>query len=241
MIRALIATAAVCCVSVSLAETLTAPTYQPNDRWTYRVTEEKGPSGWSQSSIEFKVIRASGSSLYFSTHPLGSTQPPKELVEGLDWSRRRDVNGHETVVNQPLAFPLTVGQTWEIHYVEQHPNKAHRSEEWVHHYTVIGHEGVDVPAGHFDAIKVEAEGRWTAELEPTQTVAQSAQTSANGTTMVTQAAKTEAEPVAGRTYKAFWYVPSVKRWVKSVEEYYSAGGVRNERYTQELESVDLHP
>jgi hypothetical protein len=28
----------------------------------------------------------------------------------------------------------------------------------------------------------------------------------------------------------------VKHWVKSVEEYYSNGGARNERYTQELES-----
>jgi hypothetical protein len=40
----------------------------------------------------------------------------------------------------------------------------------------------------------------------------------------------------GRTYKAFWYAPEVKRWVKSVEEYYGSGGVRNESYTTELES-----
>ena len=45
--------------------------------------------------------------------------------------------------------------------------------------------------------------------------------------------------VAGRTYKAFWYVPEVRRWVKSVEEYYGSGGVRNERYTDELESFQL--
>jgi hypothetical protein len=43
--------------------------------------------------------------------------------------------------------------------------------------------------------------------------------------------------VSGRTYKAFWYVPEVRRWVKSVEQYYGSGGVRNERYTGELESV----
>jgi hypothetical protein len=45
--------------------------------------------------------------------------------------------------------------------------------------------------------------------------------------------------VSGRTYKAFWYVPEVRRWVKSVEEYYGSGGVRNERYTAELESFKL--
>jgi hypothetical protein len=31
----------------------------------------------------------------------------------------------------------------------------------------------------------------------------------------------------------------VKRWVKSVEEYYSSGGVRNERITQELDAFTL--
>ena len=36
---------------------------------------------------------------------------------------------------------------------------------------------------------------------------------------------------AGYRYKAFWYVPEVGRWAKSVEEYYGSNGVRNERYT----------
>jgi hypothetical protein len=34
-------------------------------------------------------------------------------------------------------------------------------------------------------------------------------------------------------------VPKVKRWVKSVEEYYGANGVRNERYTSELETYKV--
>jgi hypothetical protein len=54
--------------------------------------------------------------------------------------------------------------------------------------------------------------------------------------MTTQVENTAERQTSGRLYKAFWYVPEVKRWVKSVEEYYSSGGVRNERYTQELES-----
>jgi hypothetical protein len=112
----------------------------------------------------------------------------------------------------------------------------------VHHkYTVIGFETIEVPAGKFNALKVEAEGQWIAELEPMQTVVQGAQTSADATSMVTQAQRTRSEPVSGRTYKAFWYAPEVKRWVKSVEEYYNAGGARNERYTEELESYKVDP
>ncbi len=88
-------------------------------------------------------------------------------------------------------------------------------------------------------MKVEEEGHWTAELEPMQTVVQGAQSTPGSTAMVTQTQTTKAEPVAGRTYKAFWYVPEVKRWVKSVEEYYSASGIRSARYTQELESYQV--
>jgi len=39
-----------------------------------------------------------------------------------------------------------------------------------------------------------------------------------------------------RLYKAFWYVPEIKRWMKSVEEDYSNGGVRSIRRTMELHS-----
>ncbi|HLZ99284.1 MAG TPA: hypothetical protein VKP66_15210 [Steroidobacteraceae bacterium] len=63
-------------------------------------------------------------------------------------------------------------------------------------------------------------------LEPDQTVAQS---NADGTSMSTQVQNIKEKTVTGRTYKAFWYVPEVKRWVRSVEEYYGNGGVRNER------------
>jgi hypothetical protein len=104
---------------------------------------------------------------------------------------------------------------------------------------VVGYESVEVPAGKFNALKIEAEGRWTAELEPTQTVVQGAESNSAGTSITSQTQKTADKTVSGRTYKAFWYVPEVRRWVKSVEEYYGSGGVRNERYTGELESFKL--
>ncbi len=143
------------------------------------------------------------------------------------------------MVNRPLSFPLNTGKAWEVRYAEPHPNKMFRSEEWDNKYTVIGYETVEVPAGKFNALKIEAEGRWTAELEPAQSVVQGAQVTAEGTSMTTQVQKTTDKTVSGRTYKAFWYVPEARRWVKSVEEYYGSGGVRNERYTGELESFKL--
>jgi len=221
------------------ADGVNAPAIKAGDTWTYKTTTEKGTSGWVQSHDETTVSRVTSSSIYYTVKTSGSTQPEKELFAGADWSRVRDIDGKETVINKPLSFPLVAGKVWEVHYTEQHPNKMHRSEEWNNKYTVVGYESVEVPAGKFNALKIEAEGRWTAELEPTQTVVQGAQLNAGGTTMVTEAQKTTDKTVSGRTYKAFWYVPEVKRWVKSVEEYYSSGGVRNEKYTGELESFKL--
>jgi hypothetical protein len=229
--------------SVSVgAQNINVPSVKAGDTWTYKATTEKGTTGWNQTRDETTVSRVTTSTIYYTLKVSGSTQPEKELFAGADWSRSRDVNGKEAVVNKPLSFPLTPGKTWELHYTEQQPNnKAHRSEEFDTKYTVVGYEAVEVPAGKFNALKIEAEGHWTAELEPSQTVVQGAQSSAAGVSMVTQTQKTTDKTTSGRTYKAFWYVPEVRRWVKSVEEYYSSNGVRNEKYTGELESFSLTP
>jgi len=224
------------CAALAAADTATAPVVRAGDTWIYRDTTEKGPNGWSQTRDEVTVSRVTSSSIYFATKPTGSSQAPRESFSGLDWSRVRDVDGKETVVNRPLQFPLAVGKAWDLEYTEQHPNKKFKSEQWQHKYKVVGIETVTVPAGKFEAIKIEEEGHWTAELEPAQSVSQGAQVTPEATTLVTQTEKARTEPTSGRTYKAFWYVPEYKRWVKSVEEYYSSGGVRNERYTAELES-----
>lgn len=223
----------------ALGQSIEAPAIKAGDTWTYRNTQEKGPSGWNQTHDEITVTRATSSSIYISLKQSGTTQAPRELILGADWGRVRDLNGKETVVNKPLSFPLSTGKTWELQYTEQHPNKVHRYEQWSNKFVVVGYETVETPAGKFNAIKIESEGKWVAELEPSQSVVQGAQSAQNGTTMVTQVQKTNADTVSGRTYKAFWYAPEAKRWVKSVEEYYGSNGVRNERYSSDLESFKV--
>jgi hypothetical protein len=212
------------------------PTVNVGDTWTYRTTTERGAAGWSQTDEEIKVTRVTPTAILVATKPNGSTQPPKEVLVGPDWSRMRDVNGKETVVNRPLSFPLSDDKSWDVVYTEENPNKHHKSEKFDNHFRVVGYETVEVPAGKFRALKIESEGHWQAQVAPGQSIAQGAETGQGGATLVTQVQKTEEHQTSGRLYKAFWYVPEVKRWVKSVEEYYSSGGVRNERYSQELES-----
>jgi hypothetical protein len=224
----------------ALGETVNAPAVKPGDTWTYRNTTEKSPTGWSQVLEEITVARVTPTSIYFTTKPPGSALPPRETFTGADWSRVRDIGGQETLVGRPLSFPLAVGKTWELEYTDTNPgNKEHRSEHFHLAYSVSGRETVEVPAGRFDAFKVEADGRWTAELAPAQKVVQSAQSTTAGTSMATETQNTQSGQRSGRLYREIWYVPAVKRWVKAVEEYYSSGGIRNERVTVELESFKL--
>jgi hypothetical protein len=233
-----VAVAQVAASHSALAQSFDPPSVKAGDSWTYRDVTEKGANGWVQTEDQITVSRVTASSIYYSARQSGSTQAPRDRIAGRDWSRSRDVNGKETVVNRPLSFPLAPGKTWELEYREERPNKDHRFEEFYDKYTVVGMESIEVPAGKFNALKIEAEGRWTAQMEPSQVVVQGAKLAEGDAATVSEVHKTAATASTGRIYKAFWYAPEVKRWVKSVEEYYGKGGVRNERYTGELESFN---
>lgn len=222
------------------AQTAEQPKVKAGDTWVYQLTTEKAPNGWIQTRNELIVERTTSSAIYLNVKQLGSTQPSNEIFLGLDWSRVRNVNGKETLVNRPLAFPLTVGKTWDLGFEEHQPNRQFTSEQRNRKYTVIGYETVEVPAGKFTALKVESEGQWIAELAPAQNVVQSAQSGQNGASLATQVQKIQAgTKVMGRLYSVMWYAPEVKRWVKSVEEEYNSAGSRGARYTSELVSFKV--
>lgn len=225
-------------VSVAQAQPVSAPKVAAGDTWTYRSTTEKG-AGWQQTRIESTVLRATADSIEISSKVAGSNMPPRETLVGADWSRERSVNGKNTVVNRPLVFPLTIGKTWVVDYSEDHPNREHSNEHLHTPYKVTGMEDVTVPAGTFHAVKIESEGQWTAVIAPAIGAVAGTRLDVQGATTVMQTNRRGAAPISGRTYKAFWYVPEVKRWVKSVEEYYSANGQRNQRFTEELESYKV--
>jgi hypothetical protein len=222
--------------TLSQAESTSAPVLKPGDTWAYVDTVETGQNGWRQTHDEIVVLRTTSDHIYFETRQTGTTQAAKEVVAGADWSRSRNVNGSQTTVNQPLSFPLSPGKTWEVKYSEAHPNAGHASEAWDTRFKVVGPESVEVPAGKFNAIKIEAEGEWTAEIAPMQAAAGGTVVNQAGTTVVMQTRKATPATITGRLYKAFWYVPETGRWVKSVEEYYGSNGVRTQRFSGELES-----
>jgi hypothetical protein len=222
------------------AQSIDEPVIKPGDTWVYRTTIEKGKNGWTQERSEITVTRVTSSLIYYTLKLAGASQIASEQFRNLDWSRTQDINGKETLVNQPLSFPLSTDKTWTLDFTNQHPNKEHNFEHINEKYTVVDYETVEVPAGKFNALKIEAEGNWDAELAPNRSVTMQTQTTQDNTSMVTQAQKTGKAPVAGRTYKAYWYVPEIKRWVKAIEETYSNKGERSQRTSYELESDKLN-
>jgi hypothetical protein len=222
--------------ALAYAESIGAPALKPGDSWTYVDTVETAPNGWRQTHDEIVLTRTTSDHIYFEVRQAGTTQAANEVVAGADWSRSRNVNGTETTVNQPLSFPLSNGKTWEVKYTEAHPNVKHASETSDSHFKVVGPETIEVPAGKFNAIKIEAEGDWTAESAPMAAAMGGTIVNQAGTTVIAQTRRAAPTTSTGRIYKAFWYVPEIGRWVKSVEEYYGSNGVRTQRFTSELES-----
>jgi len=233
--RRLLIVANLLLLSVSvMAESVDAPTVKAGDSWVYRETAERGPQGFVQHDEDFSVDHVDATTIFLSAKPSGSQQAPIEQLAGADWSRSRDINGKQEVINRPFAFPLEVGKKWEVKYTEANPNRQHQSESVQTTYTVVGWEDIQVPAGKFKALKVEADGNWTAVLAPMNQMATQAVNSTSGSAVLMQNNRVAARTTSGRIYKAFWYVPGVKRFVKSVEEYYGSNGIRSERLTSEL-------
>jgi len=232
------ALAAPLCVAAQ-AQTIERPVIRAGDSWVYRDTMERAHGVWTQTRDEALVTRVTASTIYFTTREVGSPANVKERLATLEWGRTRDVNGKETLVNQPLAFPLVAGKTWDVHFTEKQPNPQHLSEDWATKCTATGMEPIEVAAGKFQAMKIECEGSWTAELAPAHRVVQSADSTPSGISMRTDSQRITPRTSSGRIYKAFWYVPEVKRFVKQVEETYDSSGIRSESLSAELESYKL--
>jgi hypothetical protein len=223
----------------TLAGPLDRPDVSVGDSWVYDTHYEKGATK-HDAQDEFTILRSDGHGLLVSIRDLNSGGSGREQLFGLDWSRFRSVNGAETVVNQPLAFPLAPNKAWTIAFTERNPDPKHVSQTVTLPYRATGWEEVTAPAGTFHAVKIEVNGTWVAETAPQ--VFDKAIVGRNGSLAegMTNRSVIAGKVFNGRIYKAFWYAPEVKRWVRSIEEWYSSDGARTESVTSELESYRLN-
>jgi hypothetical protein len=218
------------------ASDLDQPKYVEGDDWVYD-TVNKINGAVTQADQEIVVERMQGDKMLVAFKAPGSTKPPTEALVPIDWRRPRSVNGSETVVNRPLQFPLDVGKSWRLDYTENNPNPQHTLERIETAYKVVGWEQVKTQAGEFKALKIEANGVWTAVVpERVFNNAVVARPAPNVAASTSARNVVAGKTVTGRFYKQFYYAPSVKRWVKSIEEYYDANGAVTSSTAQELKA-----
>ena len=220
---------------------LPAPSLKSGDAWVYDRTLERGTTGFSSERIAIQIDQVRGDTLVVGLKKDGAPGAFEDHIAGSDWSQRRMVDGEETTTSRPFDFPLAVGKTWKTDFVDPNRSGLQLSAHFKTTYKVIGWEDVTTPAGTFHALRVEGTGSAEAKMAPSASVIGGATASPGDATTISHSQVSGAHTAYFTTFSALDYVPSVKYYVKSVEEQYNSENVRIRRSTDVLASFKAAP
>jgi hypothetical protein len=162
------------------------PEVKVDDRWVYRHTDKrmKPPSFVYELRVSFVDSRA----IHAVVERQG-TRAESDATWTRDWNAVNAVDqGVFEVEKGMFQFPLSRGKQYPAAWEVRRPRAGEFHVRHERKVTVIGWEDVEVPAGKFRALKLQADG-WFRRID--------------------KVASDEAR-------NTFWYAPQVKRWVKSV-------------------------
>jgi hypothetical protein len=222
-------------------EIVDKPLYKVNDSWTFLINDRSQNGDTKERHWILSIVRSSADSVLQSAKPIDSSMPPLEKLLGTDLSLAVSINGQEAIVHKPFDFPMKIGKKWKVAYENESNTKKVKKHRIDLQYTVVGWEEVSVLAGKFLAFKVEAEGTWRDEFNPTPLSTNSvSQIDKGGAQIVVKNQNpTVPDPIMGRIFRTYWYVPAVKREVKSIEEQFKSDGTLSSKSTWELEAYTL--
>jgi len=213
-----------------------APTMKAGDGWIIDLTVEQGTSGFSERRLDMTTERVDDSGMVVGIKPYRAPVGYQDRIEGLDWSETALLDGVQATTHRPLSFPLTVGKTWTVDFVDP---RRHGLQISIHNRTtfkVVGWEQVVVPAGSFRALKVEGRAKLDALMAPSAAVVNGGVVSSSDSSLVTRTASSPGGPVHATQFEEYFYVPEVKWFVKAVQEQYNSDNVRTHRETRTLVS-----
>jgi len=131
-----------------------APEIRVGDSWTYRVRD--GFTGMPRENQRNEVVKVGGDRV-----EVAGTIERGDGVQVYDrawrWLKRPATNLQTFEYNpayQAFAFPLAPGKRWRERLMATDPADGRRFPVWIDG-VVLGWERVNVPAGEFDALKVE--------------------------------------------------------------------------------------
>ena len=137
-----------------MTATVTAPEIRVGDTWSYGVRD--GYTGLERTNVRYQVteIGADRVRVAVSGEPGDGIQV---YDRGWNWLKRPATN-LQTFEYSPaypaLAFPLAPGKRWRAQVTARDPVDGRRFQVWIDG-TVLGWERVKVPAGEFDALKIQ--------------------------------------------------------------------------------------
>ena len=218
-----------------------APQLSEGDSWILDQTHERGQNGFSKQRIDLKIERVSPDNMVVGAKPDGAPTDFVDHIGGLDWSQRRILNDKETTTARPLSFPLKVGKTWVVDFNDPRTRGLITSTHVHSTYKVVGWQDVTVPAGKFRAIEIEMNGTLEAKMAATSSITGGAAVAAGESGAAMRTTSLGPRTVSALTYSEIYYVPSIKYFVKTLDEQYNSDNVRIRRDSQELISFKLNP
>lgn len=131
-----------------------APEIKVGDVWTYRVRD--GFTGMERGQQRHEVVELSGDYVRVAG-ALERGDGTQIYDRAWNWLRRPATNLQTfeyAPAYQAFAFPLTAGKRWHQRLIATDPADGRRFPVWLDG-VVLGWERVKVPAGEFEALKVE--------------------------------------------------------------------------------------
>lgn len=160
-------------------------------------------NGRELRTSELELVDVRGDQLVVRvTSPAGAT--PRTAYFTKQWQPCRTLqNSERAVCTGSFKFPMQIGNKHSYEKLPWSNGQGHSSADC----EVVGEEKVSVPAGSFDAVKIECSGFWNRVYGGTY---------------------------SGRQKETVWYAPSVSRLVKSEFHNYDSNGKLDTRELMEL-------
>jgi len=180
----LLALPALC--AAQLSNTAGMPEVKVDDRWVYRRTDRrlKPPTQVYEIRVTFVDSRA----IVAVVEGQGG-KGQSDATWMRDWQSAVSPDGGVVETERSLLqFPLAPGRQYPAAWEIRRPSAGEFHVRHERRVTVVGWEDIEVAAGKFRALKIQADGHFR-RLD---------------------------KEVRDEARNTIWYVPQVKRWVKSV-------------------------
>ena len=212
------------------------PELKTGDAWVFEESIEKGSSSYSSHRFDVAVQSLGEDAIELGVKADGSPMDYQIQSVGLDWSKTRMLDGISTVVARPFAFPLAPGEHWAFKYTDPTHQGKKISEEHEQKYKVLRWEDVTPPAGQYHALVIQCDTAIIAQIAGSTTATSQAYSQPGTALTLGGASSVPPHTIYARSVGTMYYVPSVKNYVKSTEDFFDANNVRIQHTVQTLVS-----